>query len=205
MNNQSHRNTHSRRVFLGSQSGFSFIEVLVFVSIISFLFISLTATVITAVSRAKSAEYRIYATHYADILEEWLRAEKTADWDSFIARDVTGSGTVYCFNRKLDFADPASYWAYFEANDGALINQQCTNSDPTSDSIEGYDGIYQQQEGIYSPADIAVPRIFKRYAIITKANPQGTQVNVQIIVEWFDGGRFFSVPQNTVFTIYDEN
>ncbi len=179
-----------------SRAGFSFVEILIFVTIISFLFIALTATVATAVRQSKAAEYRIHATHYADILEEWFRAEKDLDWETFVARDISQSGTLYCFNNQVDFAATASAWP-----DPGV---ECTDVDGVIEGIAGYDGIYRNVEGVYEQADIAIPRIFKRYAVLTRGNPEGTQMNVQIIVEWFDGNRFYAVPQNTIFTITDE-
>lgn len=163
--------------WLRSQQGFSFIEILVFVTIISFLFIALTATVTSSLRRMQVAEHRLYALHYAEELLEWIRAEKETNWATFVSRDTTGSGTVYCFNGALNFLTPA--WP--------VENVQCTN----------YTGVAGGPQ--------TVSRIFKRYAVITQENVPTTQINVQIVVEWQDGNQFYSVPLNSVLTQYTDD
>lgn len=181
------------------EAGFSFVEVLVFVTIISFLFIALTATVTSALRKMQTAENRLYAQNYAGTLLEWLRAEKEADWDSFIARDVNGSGTLYCFNQELSFREPVTNWSSFDP--GAT----CRDVDPTDGDSAGFDGIWQIENGATVDADLTIPRVFRRYAVLSRTNSPTTQVSVQIVVEWRDGDQFFSVPLNTVFTLYNEN
>ncbi|MCX7996889.1 MAG: prepilin-type N-terminal cleavage/methylation domain-containing protein [Patescibacteria group bacterium] len=164
---------------LDRQSGFSFIEVLVFITIVSFLFITLTATVISSLSRMKLVEHRMYATHHAEELLEWLRAEKDADWNAFVARDSTGgSGTSYCFNTELDFISTGPLWE--EIGSGL---DTCA-----------FDGVRGSK-----------PRIFRRYAQIQAVSPEFNTVNVRVIVEWREGSRYYSVPLNSTFTDLNEN
>lgn len=189
------------------RDGFSIIEILVFVSIISFLFITLTATVTASLRRMGTAESRVYATHYAEELQEWLRAEKETDWNAFIARDVSGSGTVYCFNTELNFENPEEIWTLLTPA------QECADIETTDGDTGGYDGIWERvvtgevpnQTITYQAGDSTIPRIFKRYAIVTRANLPTTQMNIQIVVEWKDGNQFYSVPLNTIFTQYSDN
>lgn len=163
------------------EKGFTFIEVLVFITIISFLFITLTTTVITSLQRLQVTEHRFYATRYAEEVVEWLRSEKDADWAAFVSRDENaGTGTFYCFNRKLDFLNPT--WP--PAGLGLPAPDNCV-----------YNGIIDGQP----------PLIFKRYALLTGVSPDFKQVNIQVIVEWREGNRYYSVPLNTVFTDIDEN
>lgn len=182
-----------------AQAGFSFVEVLVFVTIISFLFISLTATVTSSLRKMQTAESRLYAQNYAGTLLEWLRAEKEADWEAFVARDVSGSGTLYCFNQKLDFREPITNWSSFDP--GAT----CRDVDLSNGDSQGFDGIWRIENNATVAADLTVPRIFRRYAIITRSNAPTSKMTIQIVVEWRDGDQYFTVPLNTVFTRYNEN
>lgn len=163
-----------------NQKGFTFIEVLVFTAIISFLFISMTSTVITSLQRMSITEHRMYANRHAEELMEWLRSEKESDWDVFRQRDQgNGPGTFYCFNNQLDFA---------------------SNSDlQWNNALVGLDAC--QFNGIVNET----PRIFRRYVLLSAIPPDFNQVNVQIIIEWQEGLKFYTVPLNTVFTNIDEN
>lgn len=172
------QNQH-RRIRRPAEQGFSFVETLVFVTIISFLFIALTAAVTSSLRRMQVAEHRLYASHYAEELLEWIRAEKETDWATFVSRDTTGSGTVYCFNGSLNFLGPTPTWP--------VENVQCEN----------YSGVTGGPQ--------TIPKIFKRYAVITQENVPTTQMNVQIVVEWQEGNQFYSVPLNSVFTQYTDD
>lgn len=166
-----------------TEQGFTFIEILVFTSILSFVLIALTTTVVSSLQKTQTTEHRLYATRYAEELMEWLRAEEETSWETFTARDLNnGGGTTYCFNTPLDFQTPD--WSTYGTNLTACM----------------YDGI-----GTPSPTGTALPpRIYKRYAIITAIGPDFRQVNVQIIVEWRDGNRYYSTPLNTIFTNVNE-
>ncbi len=76
-----------------TDKSFSLIEVLVFVTIISIFFVMAVAATTVAVRNMKYNEHKIIASHYARQLEEWLRAEKEIDWNSF-----TGNIGTHCFN-----------------------------------------------------------------------------------------------------------
>lgn len=174
---------HADMKRLQNNKGFTFIEILVFTAIISFLFISMTSTVINALQRMQITEHRMYANRHAEELMEWLRAQKDTDWDEFRAKDTgNGSGTFYCFNQfapgvpELDFAEVSPEWP-------TVTLENCE-----------YDGVGNTP-----------PLIFRRYALITAVPPEFEQVNVQIFVEWKEGNKYFSVPLNTVFTNIDEN
>jgi len=76
-------------------TGFSLIEVLIFVTILNLFFIiALTVTVFT-LRNLQANEHKIIAVHYQDQLQEWLTYEKEKDWDSFYQRNNT-----YCFNSE---------------------------------------------------------------------------------------------------------
>lgn len=74
--------------------GFSLIEVLIFVSILSIFFVIASSVTVVSVRNMKISEHRILATHYGEQLIEWLRDEKESDWEAFFDK----SGNSYCFN-----------------------------------------------------------------------------------------------------------
>jgi Tfp pilus assembly protein PilV len=74
--------------------GFTIIEVLIFVTLLSLIFVSVSYIITNTLRNTKQNEYRIVATHYADELKEWLRGEKDVDWQALFSK----AGT-YCFNQ----------------------------------------------------------------------------------------------------------
>lgn len=75
------------------KSGFSLIEVLVFISILILFFVTAAAVVTVSIRNMKINEHKIIATHYAEELLEWLRNYKDEDWTRFNLK--VGK---YCFN-----------------------------------------------------------------------------------------------------------
>ena len=65
------------------QGGFTLVEVLIFVTIITLFFISAVAIVNLSLLNMKNSEYRILATHGAQQLKEWLDSERNEDWNEF--------------------------------------------------------------------------------------------------------------------------
>ena len=78
------------------KKSFTLIEVLIFVTLISLIFIALSYLITYSLHTTKINEHKILATHYAEELREWLRGEKEADWLSFV-NDRMGT---WCFNNK---------------------------------------------------------------------------------------------------------
>jgi len=83
------------------KQAFSLIEVLVFTTILGFVFISITTIVTFSLKNLKTQEHKILATHYAEELLNWLKAKKEEDWLQFTAK----SGNTYCFN-----SSPITNW-----------------------------------------------------------------------------------------------
>jgi len=84
---------------LRSIKGFSLIEVLVFLTIISLFFITAVSITIFSLKNSKIQEYRILATRYAEEGNAWVSQEKEDDWQAFVLHDDSaGSGTTYCLN-----------------------------------------------------------------------------------------------------------
>lgn len=75
--------------------GFSLMEVLVFISILSLFFVAAITVTTFSLRSMKASEYKILASHLAEEGMEWVKSEKEADWNEFITKD-TGAGTTYC-------------------------------------------------------------------------------------------------------------
>jgi len=82
-------------------TGFSLIEVLVFVSVLNLFFIMALTITVFSLRRMKENEHKIVAVHYLDQLKEWLAYEKEKDGISFLQRNG-----AYCFN-NLDWSNPS--------------------------------------------------------------------------------------------------
>jgi len=93
--------------------GFSIIEVLIFVSILSIFFVVATSVTIASLRNMKINEHKILAARYAEEAVEWLRDQKEADWKSFLTR---ASGVNWCF-------------AETPINTGWTLQRTCNSSD----------------------------------------------------------------------------
>lgn len=169
-----------------STQGFSLIEVMIFASIISIVFIVAIAYVINLVRNMKINEHKILATYYAEDLREWLKSEKESDWDAFSQKagfddGVTGGNDpiTYCFNNDIRINHTIGEMEL----DGDFPNQACT----------GYSGIINRS-----------PLIFKREVKLGKDSSSApTSVEAQIVVSWLESGTEYKVPINAKFTVWE--
>jgi len=97
------------------KKGFSLIEVLVFITILSLVFITTIALGTGSLRNSKNAENKILAAHYGEELLAWLRSQKDADWLTFVGN----SDNSYCFD-----AEPVSSWP---DSDSCTANQLVKN------------------------------------------------------------------------------
>jgi prepilin-type N-terminal cleavage/methylation domain-containing protein len=82
-----------------AKSGFSLIEVLIFVTILGLFFVAALSITTFSLKNMKISEHKILAAHYAEEGIEWTKSQKDDDWEAFILRDTSaGSGTLYCIN-----------------------------------------------------------------------------------------------------------
>ncbi len=77
------------------RNAFTLIEVLIFVSILSFVFVALAAYSTAYLRQVQKNEHKILATHYAEELLEWLHNQKDQDWNTFL---TNYAGQTQCFN-----------------------------------------------------------------------------------------------------------
>lgn len=82
--------------------GFSLIEVLVFVTVLSLFFVSAIVVTTFSLKNMKSQEHKIIAAHLGEEGMEWIRSEKEADWTVFASRGNT-AGKTYCVDGDLDW------------------------------------------------------------------------------------------------------
>lgn len=93
-------------------NGFSLIEVVVFVGILSLFFVAGLAVATYFIRVTKSNENKILATQYGEELMEWMKAQKEINWGTFVtAANAAGGITYYCFNSddiktRTDFPSP---------------------------------------------------------------------------------------------------
>ncbi len=85
---------------------FSLIEVLIFVTILSLVFVSAVAVTTYSLRVMTYNEHKILAEHYAEEGLELVKAEKETDWNIFTNLDTSGgTGTTYCII-TLDWYNP---------------------------------------------------------------------------------------------------
>ncbi len=89
------------RVKIKKKSGFTLVEVLIFVTLISLIFITFSAITAVSLTRELTNEHKILGAHYAEEVREWIRGQKEINWEDFTANKM-GS---WCFN-----AEPVSSW-----------------------------------------------------------------------------------------------
>lgn len=95
------KNTEYRIPNTEYRDGFTLIEILIFTAIVSVFFVVAAAVSVYSLNIMRTNENRIYATHYADEVDEWLRNEKeTTDWTVFSARSAAAPGSNYCMNNN---------------------------------------------------------------------------------------------------------
>lgn len=83
-----------------NKQSFTLVEILVFLTILSLLFITAAAITTYSLKSLKMQENKIIAANYANQLLEWLRGQKENDWNQFTSKSST-IGTIYCFNDNL--------------------------------------------------------------------------------------------------------
>ena len=180
---------------VGRNSGMSIIETLIFIAIISIVLVSLTGITASMTRQMRINYNKIYATHYAEELADWLRVQKdVVGWTNYYNRSfygvtppAIGPGATYtksyCINSPVNLN---SVYALSGAN--AILT--------TSGTCSTYTGI---------TGSAIAPRIYKRYVTFSQdcsatscTNARG--VRAKISVKWIEaGGKEFSVEINTIY------
>lgn len=161
-----------------SLNGFSLIEVLVFLPIIGFFFITATSIVTVSLRNLKTNQNKILASHFARQLEEWLRVEKEINWggNRFSSVCIGGAGNCNFTENTTMFSD-------------YCFNTQTISSWGTPGICPSF--------GLNS--------VFKRdLSLSTAATTYISQVNATITVSWQEAGRDQSVKTQTSFSILEK-
>ena len=82
-----------------AKNGFSLIEVLIFVTIVTAFFVVAVGLTSQSLQQMKSSENRLIAGYLSQEVLEWLRGEKETNWSGqFLPRAPSTTPTTYCFN-----------------------------------------------------------------------------------------------------------
>lgn len=76
------------------RKSFSLIEVLIFITILSFFFVTSAAIITVSMHQNTLKINMIKATHYNEQLLDWIKGEKDTNWNNFV---LTASDKTYCF------------------------------------------------------------------------------------------------------------
>lgn len=146
-----------------TQKAFTLIEVIVFTAIASFIFVVLVTLSVTIMRQSSISVHKVYATHYANELAEWLRVQKELNWQSFYTKSqerILPGNTVFCVNDRIELSDNL-----LALGSGAVT--------PTC----GYTGI-----------GTTPPNIFKRTVTFQEETNNNNGVLATIRVEWKESG-----------------
>lgn len=164
--------------------GFSLIEVLIFITIFSFFFVTATAVVLGTIRDMRVNENRIRATQYANELVEGMRGEREVNW----------GGAVYSGTASDAFTVKASLA-------GASSTKYCFNQlDVTTWPAVATSGSSDPCGGVYG-----LNSIFKRTVEFNSVPTAGLidQITVKVSVEWKELGNTYTSNVNTIFKIND--
>jgi type II secretory pathway pseudopilin PulG len=87
-----------------TQWGFSIIEVIIFIGILSVVLTAALGFTIRMILTVRINEHRLRAGHYVEEVKEWLDGEREADWEEFESFSSI-DGTAYCINEPLIITD----------------------------------------------------------------------------------------------------
>ncbi len=147
------------------KESFTLVEVLVFLTILSLLYITAVSITTYSLRNLKTQENKLVAVNYGQQLLEWLRGQKEKDWNQFVSKS-SNTGITYCFNSSLSL----------------------NSSFPTSGNCADYNLDWR----------------FKREVTLTNlTNNPVTKIKVAVTVRWQEGINIFSVPIDTIFSIWE--
>lgn len=158
-------------------TGFSLIEVLVFITVFSLFFIIAASVVTTTLRITKQNQNKIKATHYAEELKEWLQAEKEINW----------GGTAFS-TQVTSFTEHTTI--------SPTLTDFCFNDNPISDwPNTGTSACYMMLDNQF--------RRIATFSASSVDNGYIKQINGDISVEWMDGKILHKVPLKVVFSVWE--
>lgn len=88
--------------------GFSLMEILVFISILSVALVALIGSVSYSSLMLSDARYRLVATRYSEELAEWLKFQREYEGYASVAAKATSLGATYCYNTDITDTWPSA-------------------------------------------------------------------------------------------------
>jgi type II secretory pathway pseudopilin PulG len=166
--------------------GLSLVETMIFIAIVSVVFVTIISSMVGTSRIAKSDFHRLYATRYADDAIEWLRFSASRGWQTFYNKIPSQSTeTEYCMNINLGLADE------FEIGDSAIIRPI------TLGSACEYRGMVMASAN--PPLPTVGPKIFRRTVKFTTTSVT-EPVKVTVTVSWQDSTKSPSVASTTILS-----
>lgn len=155
--------------------GFSIIEIIVFVSLLSIILVAAVGYTVRLVFTMTHNRHKILATHYVDEVKDWLDGERESDWEVFQGRSSTGTGTTYCMNAPL---------------------QLLTRLNTLAAGACGFNGI-----GAVIPTN---PLIYRRTLTLQKDQAETARtVTATIRVSWRDEGVLYTESIETIYSLWE--
>ena len=145
------------------KKGFSLIEVLVFVTVLSLVFVAAMAVVTYSLKTMKINEHKILASHYAEEAMEWVKGQKEDNWVEFTAHDAAAGTAIYCIN-GLDFIDAAECGEFYALGSPAIFKRELllenVPDSATPDRVDATVNVYWLEGG--KDYNVSVSTVLKR-------------------------------------------
>lgn len=146
------------------KKGFSLVEVLVFVTILSLFFVAALAVVTFSLRNMKTSQYKILASHYAEEGMEWVKGQKENDWVTFTGHDILEGTATYCIN-SLNFDTAAGCETNYDLGTPAIFKREVLLKNIpdtiTPDQVDATVEVYWQDVGT-SEAKVSLSTVLKR-------------------------------------------
>jgi len=88
------------------KNGFSIIEIMIFVSLISMVLVAATGYTRQLLQTMHYNQNKMLATRDIDDVIEWLNQEREIDWQNFQSKAMTAPGANYCMNATIGLSAP---------------------------------------------------------------------------------------------------
>lgn len=88
----------TKQIARNTSNGFTMIEMLIFVSVTSMVFIVMLGVINYATINIKQSQYKVVATHFGEELLEWFRYQRDKNGFAFVYDLSSAQGKTYCFN-----------------------------------------------------------------------------------------------------------
>lgn len=155
---------------------FTLIEVVIFIAISSIILIAIISLSVNITRQSIISRHKLYATHYADELAEWLRIQKEIGWQNFYTYSQSTPSRQFCVNDIITL----------ESVMALLTPMSILDDCPYS--------------GIGTAPTEPGPKIFRRYVEFSIQPDNAKNVKGTIRVEWLEANNAtYDVQIETLF------